>query len=303
MKWEAFIIEVKRSLESKIKEDENVKIQHVHKNNGVMLTGVCIFKKGGKITPTIYLEDYYEKYLGGLELDDIVNSILKKHRSLQKVECTDLQFFSNFEEVKKRIVFRLVNLERNRERLKEMPYMEYLDLAIVFYCHVSMEKESHAAIPVYTRHMKMWNVKKEELWKLAKKNTQRLYPCELIPMEQMVFEMLQELDVDDVETDSILPVPMYILTNEYRLNGAATVLYKNVLEDFAKACNGDFYLLPSSIHEVILVPAKECNSLEEMTQMVQDVNQTQVEAEELLADHAYYYSRDCKKLILSSAEL
>ena len=303
MKWEVFIKEVKYLLEKKIADDEKVKVQQVPKNNGVVLTGVCIVKKGGRITPTIYLEEYYERFLEGLELENIATSILRKHRSLQNVNETDLQFFSDFEEVKKRIVFRLVNLERNRERLKEMPYVEYLDLAIVFYCHVSMEAESHAAIPVYTKHMKMWNVNKEELWKLAKKNTQKLFPCQLIHMEEMVLEMVHDLKVDEEKNGSILPVPMYILTNEYKLNGAATILYKDVLEDFSKACDGDFYLLPSSIHEVILVPAKECNSFDEMTQMVQEVNETQVEAEELLADHAYYYSRKHQKLILSSEEL
>ena len=122
-------------------------------------------------------------------------------------------------------------------------------------------------------------------------------------MEEMVLEMVHDLKVDEEKNGSILPVPMYILTNEYKLNGAATILYRDVLEDFSKACDGDFYLLPSSIHEVILVPAKECNSFDEMTQMVQEVNETQVEAEELLADHAYYYSRKHQKLILSSEEL
>ena len=302
MKWEAFILEVKRLLAEKIEDDEKVKIQEVPKNNGVILTGVCIVKKGGRITPTIYLDDFYQNYLNGAELEDIANVILKKHRSLQDVDGTDLQFFGDFEEVKKRIVFRLVNLERNKKRLKDMPYMQYLDLAIVFYCHVSMDEGSHAAIPVYKRHMKMWNVEKEELLKLAKRNTQKIFPCELIPMEQMVSEMLQEIELDEENMDNILPVPMFILTNIYRLNGATTVLYKNVLDDFAKACNGDFYLLPSSIHEVILIPAKECSSFEEMTNMVREVNETQVEAEELLADHAYYYSREEKKLIIPKSE-
>ena len=302
MNWEAFIIEVKRLLGEQVAHDEKVKIQRVPKNNGIVLTGVCIVKKGGRITPTIYLEDYYESYLGGAQLEDLVTSILRKHRSLQSVEGADLQFFGDFEQVKKRIVFRLVNLERNKERLKEMPYMEYLDLAIVFYCHVSMEAESHASIPIYNKHMKMWNVDKAELWKCAKRNTQKLYPCQLIHIEQMVREMLQELDIDDENSGGLLSVPMYILTNKYRLNGAAVILYKNVLQDFSKACKGDFYLLPSSIHEVILIPANTCSSLEEMTEMVQEVNETQVEAEELLADHAYYYSSEQQRLILSDWE-
>ena len=299
MKWEAFIIEVTRLIEEQIEADEKVKIQHVPKNNGILLTGVCIIKKGGRITPTIYLEDYYQNYLGGVALEEIVSSILSRHRSLQSVDGTDLDFFGDFEQVKRKIVFRLVNYERNKERLKEMPYMKYLDFAIVFYCHVSMDQESHASIPLYNKHMKMWNVDKKELWKLAKKNTPKLYPCQLIHMNQMVQEVIQQFDFEGEQEECNVSIPMYILTNEYRLNGAAVLLYKNVLEDFAKACKEDFYVLPSSIHEVIMVPVSCSSSFEEMTQMVQDVNATQVEPDEYLSNHAYYYSRTQQKLLLA----
>lgn len=299
MKWEEFINEVKKILEEKVLEGEFVKVQSVPKNNGVMLCGVCIMKKEGKITPTIYLEEFYEKYKDGMKLEEIADSIMERHRNLEGVDGSSLEFFANYEQVKDRIVYRLVNLERNKDRLKDMPYIKHLDLAIIFYCHVSVQMGCHAAIPIYTRHMKMWNVKKEELWKHASKNTQKLFPCQLISMHQMIMDMMEEFEVEEGAEYPLQAVPMYILTNAYKLNGAAVILYKNVLADFAKACNGDFYLLPSSIHEVILVPAQGGSSLNEMTQMVQDVNETQVETEELLADHAYYYSREKQQLFMS----
>lgn len=300
MKWEEFLTEVASLLEKKVLEGEFVKIQRVPKNNGVVLSGVCIFKKGGKITPTIYLEKFYEKYQEGMELEEIVDAILEKHRSLQCDSETNLEFFTDYEMAKKRIVFRLVNLERNRERLREMPYIPYLDLAIVFYCHVTSEANCHAAIPIYTKHMQMWNVDKEELLKMAMKNTQKLFPCELFSMFGVLQDMIKDIEGDkleDVDLESC-SISMYILTNACKLNGAAVILYKNVLADFANACDGDFYLLPSSIHEVILVPATKNHSMEEFTKMVQEVNEIQVEAEEVLSDHAYYYSREQGKLLL-----
>lgn len=299
--WEEFVVEVRERLAEKVEDEELVKIQHIPKNNGVVLTGVCIMRKGGKITPTIYLEEFYEKYHEGMALEEITDAIVKKHRSLQSIEEKNLDFFADFKQVKERVVFRLVNLERNKDRLKDMPYVKYLDLAIIFYCHVSMEKECHAAIPIYTRHMKMWNVEKEELWKLARKNTPKLFPCKLISMQEMIGEMMNLDEEEEGSPFDLQSVPMYILTNAYKLNGAAVLLYKHVLADFAKACNGDFYLLPSSIHEVILVPAIGCGCFQEMTEMVREVNESQVEEEELLSDHAYYYSRDMQKLLSTAS--
>ena len=90
--------------------------------------------------------------------------------------------------------------------------------------------------------------------------------------------------------------PMYVLSNRTRVQGASCILYPNILKDFAAAVKSDFYILPSSVHEVILLPVQGDEDEEGLKRMVCEVNETQVEREEVLSDSVYYYSREREKL-------
>ena len=94
-----------------------------------------------------------------------------------------------------------------------------------------------------------------------------------------------------------MDIRMYILTNEFRTNGATTLLYEGILEEIAGMFDSDIILLPSSIHEVILVPAASgdeyLKQLDDFSAMVKEVNETELADEEILSDHAYYYIKGC----------
>ena len=91
---------------------------------------------------------------------------------------------------------------------------------------------------------------------------------------------------------------MYVLSNKSKLNGSGCILYQNLLRSLGKKLESDFYILPSSVHEVLLIPADDQDSYEELTAMVQEVNATQLANEEILSDHVYYYSREAEKLCM-----
>ena len=93
--------------------------------------------------------------------------------------------------------------------------------------------------------------------------------------------------------------PMYVLTNRKRCNGAACVLYEQVLENFAKKINDNLYILPSSVHEVIMIPASFAGKASQLREMVEEINATQVEDEEVLSDSVYFFNRMTKKLELA----
>lgn len=301
MQYEEFIKKVKAAVEERLTEGEKITLSEVTKNNDVALTGLCIMEREGEIGPNIYLNDFYEVFKKGKSIEEIAELIVDRYKNFKVEETVDMSFFTDFSKVQDKIVYRLVNLERNKERLKEMPYFTYLDFAIIFYCHLKEEKGYYASVPIYKHHMKMWKITKAELLSLAKKNTPRLFPCDLISMQSILDEFV-EADEEmmgvygEKNRKEPVSVQMYILTNSSRLNGASVILYEDILKDFATACKGSFFLLPSSIHEVILVPADSNTSMEEFTQMVREVNETQVDEEELLSDHAYYY--DSKKGLL-----
>ena len=110
-------------------------------------------------------------------------------------------------------------------------------------------------------------------------------------MEELLVPAHSTLSDPDIKKEDAAICPMYVLTNQNKLNGASCILYEHLLEHFADRLCCDLYILPSSIHEVILIPATSDTSYQELSQMVQEVNDTQVSPEEILSDHVYYFSR------------
>ena len=85
---------------------------------------------------------------------------------------------------------------------------------------------------------------------------------------------------------------MYILTNRCKRFGAAEMLDKNTLRMIAGQVGDGFIVLPSSVHETIVLPPKDGSEYKTLAEMVRDINDTEVDADERLSYHVYVYSRD-----------
>ena len=92
---------------------------------------------------------------------------------------------------------------------------------------------------------------------------------------------------------------MWIISNERGTNGAASMLYENELHKLSVQLGTDLFILPSSIHEVIAVPADDLEP-EELAQMVSEINMGQVELGERLSNQVYYYDKELRKLSLAT---
>ena len=274
-----------------------VEIQQVTKNNGVVKQGMVIGLKESKIRPTIYLENYYEEYCHGLCLQEIAQAILTlytREASADNVIQTDF----NLSKMKDKIVFRLVNYERNQELLKGCPYERCLgDLAMVFYCIVDTKDSSVGSFRITHEHLKHLCLSIEELKALAFVNTRRTFPVQIRNMEDILVEAMIESEDEEVSSGlNQLELDdnngyMYVLTNRQKMFGAGCVLYPDVLQSFSKSVNADVVILPSSVHEQILVPYKESMDIKELRAMVKEINLTQVLEEERLSDSVYLYER------------
>jgi hypothetical protein len=144
------------------------------------------------------------------------------------------------------------------------------------------DDKNQANILIYNEHLSMWGITEDELYHTARKNTQRLLPSQMISMRSLIPDAPDDLDVS-----------LYILSNQYRTNGATVILYDGLLSRIAERFQKDLVILPSSIHETLLLPVDSLDSadMERYAQMIQEVNETQLADEEILSDHAYYYSR------------
>ena len=298
---EVFAATVKEAVEASLGEGYEVNIHEVLKNNSTRLTGLTIKTEESNVAPTIYLEGSFERYKAGdATLPVIVSEIISAYESHKTTMSFDASLVTDFSACKERICYKLVNADRNRELLSDAPHIIVCDdLAVIFYILVSNDGEGTATITVRNNMSDLWGVATDELFKIALANTQRLFRGTVKSMASVMMELLADrLDEEGCREfyDMVVSeddVPMYVCTNASKINGAGVILYENLLKDFAQKVGADFYILPSSVHETLLIPVSDQFDVETLRAMVCEVNMTQVAPEEQLSDQVYLYSREC----------
>lgn len=294
MEISGFAQKVRDAVEEKLGGGYKVEAREVKKNNGMILYGLSIAEQGNIVVPVIYLESFLEAYKSGMPFDGVVRRLLTDYEENKIPEGFNVEFYRHFEMVKDRICYRLVGREKNGHLLDSMPHMEFLDLAVCFYYVYHDRNFGEGFIPVKTSHMEEWGTTASELFQLAQMNTPRLFPWKRFMMEDVVKEMGAENIMEDSDeilsdTEEDLPMPpMIILTNTAKLFGASCMLYPGVLEELAVQEGKNLFILPSSLHETILLPdvGDDAGGLKKM---ISEVNRTQVAPEEVLSDSLYYY--------------
>lgn len=299
-----FANEVKCKVMENLGERYEVKLQEVQKNNNVRLLGLIILAKEQNISPTIYLDDFYEAYCNGCTMERVVEGVLHIYENDTPKRSIDMSFFKEFAKVEDRICYRLINAQKNRELLEQIPYIPFLDLAICFYYSFHNEKFGEGSILIYNSHVEMWKTSKEELLRLAYKNTPKIFPRDINSMETVIKELLQEkyekngefFMEEEEQQQFFQEVPLQVLSNKQKVHGAACILYEGIMEQIADKMQGNFYILPSSIHEVILLADTGTEAPADLRKMIKEVNETQVEAQEILSNNLYYYSQEKKTI-------
>lgn len=291
MRYQKFIETVKEHIKQVLQKD--VYVHPVLKNNGAIYDGLVILDPVFNISPTIYLNPYFHRYLDGVSMEDIYEDILKVYEENLPNEDFDISMFRDYDKAKERIVMKLVNAEKNKHLLKSVPHILIYDLAIVFVCNVSDVMNEYAAILIYNQHLRLWEVNAEDLYEAAKVNSPKLLPPRLDSLH----------DVFQYITDESLPfleeLGINILTNHKKVYGATCMVYPGLLEEIANIFEDDVIIIPSSIHDLLLFPKNNLPfgyTLNDIDTMIQDVNETELIDAEVLSDHVYWYHRDTKEI-------
>lgn len=292
MSYEKFCERMKDILQQYYGVEANVKLQTVQKVNGVILHGITVMNEGQTIMPTLYLEYYYDEYNKGVPLHDVVHHFILEYDKAAICDDFDISFFEFYEKVKPHLGYKLINFEMNRNLLKEIPHKRYLDLAIVCYCNIVDDRIGKGTILIRNEHLDIWKVEKDMVIRDSLANMQVIFPAEVINMADLLKELY-----DDPAQLICGKLPMYVLTTKARMYGAAAILYSGQLEAIAREVEDDFYLLPSSIHEIIILPKKYAAEEAYLSQMVDEINHEQLDIEEVLSEHAYLYSNHTKEII------
>ena len=266
LEWEQ---EILKGISNRYPEAK-VEIKHVVKL-GETKKAIIIMEKDINVYPTIYFDDF-----NGLEVSKACNEIQKMYEEHKAKKNINMEWFYDFEKVKDKLQIKLINAEKNKEYLKDKPFIQILDLAAAFYVRFRSNEIGEGCIMVLNNHAKMWDVTAEMLYEAAKENEHAI----ITDMKDFMTKHTGK------ETDC-LKGHQYIVSNKRSLNGAGTFI-ANI--DKLKERFKTFYVLPSSIHEVLIMPAHRCQlSKTDLDDLVRNVNIT-VSPEERLADHAYYFN-------------
>lgn len=280
-------------------EEYKASINHVVKNNSVELDGICLYRAGDTLSPTVYLNHFYEEYLEGRPLHSILSEIAATLSSEVPELEVNTSLYDNYDAIRHQIIFRLVNYERNEELLTSCPYLPFCDLAITFRWLVHSDSSGIASALITNKEMELWNITLEELYQTASINTRRLFPATIQPIQQLLSEYLdKDADIQELLDQTPDELQLFILSNEPRINGSTSMIYDGILADFAKKIKKDLYILPSSIHEVLLMPATKEIEEQALLNLVRDANRTVVGLPDILSDSIYRFDSKHNRIIM-----
>jgi hypothetical protein len=286
---------IKFTLEAFFSKKVKVDVRKVTKNNNSVLTGLTIIDNSSNLAPTIYLESYFEDYKRGESISDICQRILKTYKNNKATDDFDVSIVTNFNHAKDNICCKLINAEHNAELLADAPHIIIEDLAVIFYILAMNNESGIGTITVRNNIFEMWNITLEQLYDLALDNTMKINKEEILTHSDIMKELFKNnlLDEDFVLNEIIndFPMQMFVVTNKSSLNGAITLFYDGLMKKFSKMVGGSFYILPSSIHEVLFIPCVNNHmSVDDFRDMVRSINKTEISKEDFLSDNIYYYN-------------
>jgi hypothetical protein len=309
MQYHKFLQYVQRKAEEEFPFPNKVVVHPILKNNNTRMDALTITHEGDKMSPVIYLAQYYNQYRSGKELSSIMDEILHISKSKKSSHMDYLPDVTNYYEIDGKISYKLINQKMNGELLKDIPHTVIADLATIYVLILKYDAEGVASVIITDSLMKEWDVSLDALNSKADINTPILFPYTIKGMNEIMRDIIgndlagytgekaSDNEPNNYEDDLVKLVNadqeemMYVLSNSNGINGASALLYPNVLHDFAVKMHSEkLYILPSSVHETIILPGRGSFDKKALKCMVEDVNQTQVPQDEILSNEVYVYS-------------
>lgn len=300
--------------------EAKVSIQQVNKNNGVLLDVLSIILPGENTTPAIYLNDYYRHHQMGREMNDILREIADIRLECQHPGYVDVDKLLDFETIKDTIIFKVIGVHGNKEQLETMPHRIEHDMALVYQILVAKREDGNELLTINNDIQRKLGVSEAELYDFAMENTPRELPYAFRSLDEVMKEIvrkdfisemlgdtpdsemrefLEEVFSEQFEAIEEPAIPMYVLSNNHLNNGAAVLFYPEVKEIIAEELQGNYFVLPSSVHETLIVPDNGNMDYEELKDIVNLVNCTEVADEDILTGEVYYFDKGTGILMIA----
>lgn len=270
-----------------------ITVKEIIKNNGIVFHGLIIKKQDINISPTIYLDTFIEDYKNGKHLKDIIRNIIQIYEDSSNISSFDTTFITNFEIVKPYIIFQIINTDKNKKLLKEIPHKKFLDLSIIFKIIIVANQAGNSTITITNSLLDIWKTNVEELYEISMINTQKIFPV----VTQNLGSIVHTFDNNASDANC----PLFVISNKQLLNGFGCVLYPNLINQLANTIKHNLYIIPSSIHEGLFLPDEDIEP-SVVLKMVQNVNRDVVLDEDFLSDNVYYYDKETEDIFLIKRE-
>ena len=292
MKQQEFYEQIRQVTEEFLGKDYHVGLSQIQKVGFGTLDILLIRENEQLIMPTIYLQDYYIRFQQGEEVQtltkDIVAEYVQKSKYQEKV-MEDLDFLNQKEQIEQTIFFRCVSA---KQVPLSIPYRKMLDFSMVYGILINQQKDTTTFITITEKFREEYGWTEEELYQLSMKNTCRLFPEQVQSMVEILSREFPDM-ADALEDDTI---GCTVVSNRFNFYGFSVIFYSGVLARLAEEKGGNLIIIPSSVHEALVLVDKGMVDTAEINQTIWFVNHTQVLKEEQLSNQAYYYDRETKEL-------
>ena len=326
LSYERFKEELVGRMEQEMGGGYQVGIHSIRKANAGVQDAMSFFggdAVSGSISPNIYLEPLYQEYKEGMgiqEIAEMASYMYRRGMESAQDAMESMPDISSYESCRGRLYFRLVGTERNRHLLGEVPHREVLDLSLIPYLLVKGTGEGASSIMVSSSMAGCWGIPAEDVMEQACANAPKILPVAVSTMQSVLKQVLGEsADSPDGRQETIGNIGepeefsgifsdtgripgIFIMTNRKGLNGFATILYPGALKSAADMIGEDLYVMPSSVHEAVLVPAGSFAGASRLAGIVREVNASCVAEEEIVSDSVYFYDRKEQKLCMAGEE-
>ncbi|MBP5417558.1 MAG: hypothetical protein J6Y58_08540 [Clostridiales bacterium] len=268
--------------------------QVVHKNNR-NLHGIIIRRPGTRIAPVFYYEDFYDAYKNGATIEECIMKMTSfvMDRDFTN-ECLG-EVFSSWEKVKDQLIVKLINFNKNREQLMKVPYRVFGDMAVVVQIYLDDPSIGKGAVMVDRTLLDIWKKDTEELFDVAFEN-----------MKKYRIKAINLLDFDIEEKINNQEAPdIYVVSYDAPFPGASALLQTQYFKTFATMKDADFYVLPVSVHEVLLIQKNKEIVDDMLFGMLHGINSDKNLSDNMLSDEVFYLDRKADNIeyLLGGKEL
>ena len=298
---EQFVADVKDRLAEQ-GADVKVSVNEVNKLNE-SYEAITVTPEGSNIGVNMSLEKFYDAVQDGTPYDRVVDKAVDViNNGIDKRPEIDVAALTDYSQMKEKLAMEVVSAETNKDMLQNVPHQNMEDMAVVYRFVLSSDDDGRASILVTNQILENMGVTPEQLHADALENAPQIKPAEIKGMSEVMAEMM---GAEQAEMMGIVPVApedeqMFVATVPDKVHGAGVLAYQDFMDQAAERAGGDFFILPSSIHEILIVPDNGKMDLKELEAMVKEVNATQVAPADKLTDSVYHY--DSKEKIFELGE-